>query len=921
MSYTGYSEYIPLYTKLIVTEYANDYEGDSYVAYYENIRLYLSGDMDEETFTKFVENSKFCMYELDHLIKNIDNLLEGNIQYKQKLNKFIENNIDSKDVNNKVITAKALSLLFDDFIDSYSYDIFDYECFYLSIFGVFINLDDEGFMEFISENLKINSVNYDDFYFLISFIKELVDYTYVSKYSREFIIYSEDFLDVIDDTTEHISLLMFLTFRIGKMLQEICDNPEENIYLKDKKFILVVLKLFSIYCNEYNAIFIDQIDEKNKKFLENTNIIYILLKALTEFPITKGDCVIILNVYSKLIFDYVEYASMKKITNIVKYLVSPVLKEEDLRQEFDERTIIDGEQEIINILSYCFIMEYDYVEKFIDKYVSFDYEFDNQICFYILKLILTENIENKTKYFSNFIDGYYVRLLEGLNSKEESLFNYLLWITNDIIKHNINFRGMSKIYPLLVRSNKIGNDRLYEFTKNVVNQLEGDYVYSFEGKSFYKKVLESEKSFYQFRIDREYLYAKYLFVGKFTKEIEDEKKQFLDLFLEYVMNNNSLVNRENYYNCLLKNKYFDIYKFEVLEKLNQYRIDEELLKKECDFLIYNSPHEEGFKFGIILSLNFDTCYYAEVYENIVEKVNWGDIFYVINYKFKLKSTDFKEKIHDSFTFMIKYEMFQFNFLNTIHLNPNIYNETYNKKDIIISKIINSYFSEFSNKLNSYDLTYLIISYYYFENEVSDIDILTLYLKTIVKLINEDENLSILNDNYIYKIFMKYFEVYTKYFISFTQFEVLEEIYTAFENKYKYIDICNKEIESISDDTENQDNFKNKSSDILKNINTKLKSSEADEYYEHIFESENIELLLKILANETKFYNETMKLFYEYLQHGNISTIESIYRKSSENIFVARIFIKILAFNPRILLNTLTDFKKNRIYLKILNCTF
>ena len=922
MAYTGYSEYTPVFTKLIVNEFVNDYEGDSYIGYYENIRLYLQGAIDEEMFVKFLENSNFCIYELDHLLENVNNLLENNIPYKQKLNKFISDNIDSRDVNNKMISVKALSLLFDDFIENYSYDIFDYECFYISIFGIFINLDDSGFMEFMNGIIKKNSLTFEDFYFLINFMKELVDYTCISKYSREFIIYSEDFLDVVDDSLEHISILMFMTFKINKILQDICNNQQDNVYLKDKKFVLVILKLFSIYCNEYNVIFIDQIDDKNKKFIENTNIMYVFLKALAEFPINKEDCLVILNVYSKLIFDYVEYESMKKITNVVKYLVSPVLKQSDLNEEINKKNVVGGEQEIINMLSFCFLMKYDYVKKFTDKYRSFDYEFDNQICFYILKLIVSEDIEMKKKRFSDFIENYYVRLLEGINSKEDGLFSYLLWITSDIVKNDIAFKGISKIYPLLTISNRISDQRLYDFIKKVIDGLEGGYLYSFEGKSFYNTILDSEKKFYQSRIDREYFYAKYFFEDEHSEDIEIEKNKFINSLVEY-FKNSSLNNREKYYRNLLNNKYFDVYKFDILNELNKLNIDENLVKNECDFLIYNSPHEEGLKFGITLSLYLKEYFYEEVYYNILNKVNWGDIFYLINDKFGYKSSKIKTFInHNSFIFLIKYEFYRVDLLNLIESNKNKQSEIKKIKHGLLEDIINTYSNEFKENLNSYDLVYIIISHYYFENDVKDIDMLTLKLKTIVKMINEDKYMHLLNDNYIYRIFEKCFEAYTKYFISFTQFEVLEEIYTALEKKFINTDISYKEIESNNDLNENlEENFKSKSSDVLKNINRKLKSSEAEDYFENIFASENIDLIIKILSNETKFYNETLKFFYEYLKHMNLGTIENIYKKCLQNIFVAKVFIKILSNYPDVLLNTLTDYKKSKVYLKIVNCSF
>ena len=224
MAYIGYSEHIPLFTKLLVDEFGSDYEGDSYLIYFENIRSYLYGDISSNDLLEFFDNSNFCIFELDHLIKNINDIIEKNISYKQKLNKFLFENINSEASDNRGISIKSLSLMFDDFMDIYNENIFDYESFYISIFGVFINLSQEKFMEFIYDIIKYNSLTFDDFYFLINFLKDMVEFKYLDKYVKEFILYSEDYLDVIDNSVEHISILMFLTFKLNKTLINLSKN-------------------------------------------------------------------------------------------------------------------------------------------------------------------------------------------------------------------------------------------------------------------------------------------------------------------------------------------------------------------------------------------------------------------------------------------------------------------------------------------------------------------------------------------------------------------------------------------------------------------------------------------------------------------------------------------------------------------------
>ena len=201
---------------------------------------------------------------------------------------------------------------------------------------------------------------------------------------------------------------------------------------------------------------------------------------------------------------------------------------------------------------------------------------------------------------------------------------------------------------------------------------------------------------------------------------------------------------------------------------------------------------------------------------------------------------------------------------------------------------------------------------------------TLKLKTIMKLLKEDNNKIIENDVLVYEIFNKCFEVYTKSFVSLTQFEVLEEIYNLFENKFVKLngnEIEHKDIELNHEvDINKKFNFKMRYSEILKKINKIFKSSEADEYYENIFISQNIDLIISILSNETKFYNESMNLFYEYVNENSLNALCKIYKKSIENIFVARVFIKLLSFYPNVIISTLKDSKKLDLYVKILECS-
>lgn len=907
MAYIGYSKQIPLFVKLLVDEFGNDYEGDSYLNYLEKIKSFLIDDISSDELLEFFDKSNFCIFELDHLIKSIDDLIQSNILYKQKLNKFIDENIDSDPPNNRIISLKGLSLLFDDFVDIYNEDIFDYESFYISIFGVFINLSQSKFMEFINDVIKYNSLTFEDFYFLVNFLKDIVEFKYLNKYVKEFILYSEDYLDAIDDSFEHISILMFLTFKLNKKFSDLCKNPKNDFWSKDKEFIIVILKLFSNYCREYNLVFIDQIDEQNKKFIENRDIIYTFLKYLTEFTINKEDCEVILSVYSRLMFDYKEYESVKKVTKIVRYLVSPIFKHENL----DFLISSNLKQNVINILSFAFLNGINYVDLFINRCNK--QGFNKEIGLYILKLILSEEVNTRKDYFIYFVEKLHGYLLDDFIYEDGNLFNYLLWITNDIINSEVDINGLGIVLNLLT-NNKIHGNKIYNLINNITYKFDYEFIYSFEGISFYKSILNNGMNVYYGRMDREYFYAKNIFNNNFDDlDICKEKNRFEKLIIKYFKNVNAS-NRNEYYKNLLNNKYFDIYKFEILEKIREYNIDKEILKKECDFLIYNSPDEEGLKFGILLSLLFNEKIYEDIYKEIIFKVSYGDIFMRIQEKFKCFNVDEVFNLHKSCVFLVKWNI------------ENNKNDDSGKLEEIAYNSLQKYYK----KLDIYGFVYIVVLFDYLERmEVfNDVNSNTFRIKTIIKLIDEERDDSITNDTFIYEIFNKCFEVYTRTFVSLTQFEILEFLRTMIENKYMKFnfDIVHKDIELNNINYEGNKiekfNFRFKYSDVLKKINKVFKSPEADEYYENIFISQNIDLIINILSNERKFYNNTMELFYKCINgYDNFDTISGIYEKSLENIFIGKVFIKLISNYPNVILNILKNTRLLEIYIKILECSF
>lgn len=904
MSYIGYSNEISTFVKILVDEFGNDYEGDSYLTYYDTIVMFLNGDISSEDLIKFFDSSNFCIFELDHLIKNINDFIEKDILYKQKLNRFVADNINIESSNNVDISVKALSLLFDDFFDIYNENIFDYESFYIPFLGIFRCFSQQKFMEFVAEILKGNSLISYDFYFMVKFLKEFIEFKYLNKYVKEFIVYSQEYIDENDDDIEYMPILMFVTFKINKILSNMIKNNDFNFWNGDKKLILATLKLFTKYFKEHNILFIDKIDQDNKSFIDNNKIAYMILKYLTNFPINYEDCKIILISYLDLIFDYIEYEEINKITEVVKYLVSPVMGD----YELDHGINSDDINEVIMTLTFCFLTGEEYIYLFISRCKNFG--FNKKIAFYVLKLILLEDVENKKKFLITFVEKFGKNILEDFNYGDEALFNYILWITNDLVNKTEKFEGLSKVVNFLSKRSKFRNSQMYNLLLNIFDKFKCEKCYIYEGKSFYEYLINTEENIVYNRLDREYFYIKYRLIKDDNKKIFSEKESLMNSIENY-FNCINYENRNNYYEILINADYFDIYKFELLDFIVNLNIDESKIKNECDFLIFNSPHEEGVKFGILLSLALDKNYYSKEYSNIFPKVIWGDIFFELYKKFQIDefSPGFE---HDSFNFLVNYELNKNkDFLNNALDN---FEDRYLKlKGLIFGKL-----NVFDKKLNVFSYIYILIFSSKYE---TDVNTNTIKLKTIYDLLENDFSNEIIVDEYIYEIFIECFKIYTKSFISLTQFEILESIYKMLEYKFLNIksDLSFKDIEldnSTLKDVSTK-NFKCQFAEILKDINKIMKSPQADEYYDNLFVSEDLDVIIEILNNEKKIYNETLSLFQDYINGGNLTVLQAIYKKCNKNMFVAKVFIKIMAIYPEILLNTLKDINRYDLYLKIL----
>ena len=120
MSYIGYSDKFHVFTK-IISDIVLDKETDilndnNYLKYYNKICDYLNLYIDENDLIAFINCNKFPIIKAELMIYNLNNLIEKNVEYKQRLHKFISNNIR---LFSKNIVVSILALLFDDFLNYY----------------------------------------------------------------------------------------------------------------------------------------------------------------------------------------------------------------------------------------------------------------------------------------------------------------------------------------------------------------------------------------------------------------------------------------------------------------------------------------------------------------------------------------------------------------------------------------------------------------------------------------------------------------------------------------------------------------------------------------------------------------------------------------------------------------------------------
>lgn len=906
MSYIGYSDKFHVFTK-IISDIVLDKETDilndnNYLKYYNKICDYLNLYIDENDLIAFINCNKFPIIKAELMIYNLNNLIEKNVEYKQRLHKFISNNIR---LFSKNIVVSILALLFDDFLNYYKSCILSGNNFYISLFGMYISLEDNEFLQLISSILEDVILDENEFYFLLLFLSDAVDFTSYNKYIKNFIDYYSFHKELGLQKTNYLSIVIYEIFRIDSFFSYMWEDRKENL-IKNKEFLLNLLNLLISYHLECKCDFLIKQDNENiETYFE---LIYKLLISLFEFEVDDFEYKILLDICEYIILDDLDFESnsIKKIRDVVSCILKPYYDKLEICSK-EELNISDYNKKVI--LLWLFQEDYIYVLDEVIKFNLVKYEF----VIIILKLIFGDMLDNRVRYLLKFNETLLLNIDLFSDEEIKEIVNYMLWILKDILKYDNNGNLLS-ILLTVFKYSTFSDDSIYELI-NIIFDIKSMISNSliFDGKSFYNNLLENSSVIYC-RLDREYAYAKNIFT-RYNSKILDERDRLIFYLKSYL----SCSNRENrekritYYSYLLTLKYFDLYKFEIKSYFEPIKYRYNKLKSEISFLIYDAIHEEGFKLGIILSLLFKSDEYIDVYKSVVNKVSWGDIFYGIYQIYGDEIVELSDLMnHSCYIFRIKFKL--------ISIYGSTRFKSLNKRNAVIREKIFEDLNAFTGKLNSYVFIYSIIFSDYYSDKTSSINILTLNLKTILKLINEDLNDDIIFDSYIYYKFRFYISLYCNKIISYTQIQTLDHIIKTLRNKFFDINkgIVVKEIENDIGykNLISGKNIKSEYNDILYFLDKVINGVKTSDYYDEIFYSENIELITSILNSEKKFYNKEMELFYSYIETINFFILDKIYLCSLNKPIIAKVFIKVLNNYPIVLYKTLNDNNKFYIYKKI-----
>lgn len=912
MSYVGYSDKFSVFTKImsdiILDKDTNILNDNGYLKYYNKICDYLNFCIDENDLINFINCNKFPIIKSELIVYNLNKLIEKNVEYKQRLHKFILNNIQ---FFSKSDIVPILGLLFDDFLNQYKSSILGGNNFYISLFGIYISSENGEFLQLISSILGDTLLKENEFYFLLLFLSEIIDFTSYNKYIKVFVDYYSFYKEIELQKTNYLSTIIYDVFRIDSFLSYMWEDEREKL-IKNKEFLLNLLNLLISYHLECRCDFL--IRQNNANIKVYLNLIYELLINLFEFKVDDFEYKILLDICEHVILDYLDFESslINKIRDLIFNMLGPYIDNLDICCK-DELDIKNYKKNTILL----WLFQKDYL-SILDEVVKFNlvkYDF----IIIILKLIFGDILGKREHYLLRFNKILLSNINLFSDGEIKKIVNYMLWILKDILKYDNNIRNLLSIILTVLKYSNFSDNSIYELVNTIFNikPMISDYLV-FDGKPFYNSLLESNEVIYR-RLDREYIYAKNIFI-RHSNEILNERDNLISYLKSYFScsNNENREKRKIYYSYLLTLKYFDLYKFEINSYFESIKDRYNKLRSEIDFLIYNSKHEEGFKLGITLSLLFKCTEYIDVYNDIIDKVSWGDIFYEIYQIYGDKILRFNElKNHRCYIFRIKFR------LRSIYGDKKF--KSLNKRNFVIREEIFKDLNAFKGKLNSHVFVYSIIFSDYYSDKKSSVNILTLNLMTILKLINEDLDNDIIFDSYIYYKFRFYISLYCHKIISYTQIQTLDCVIKILKKKIFSINekVVIKEIENVDFDHRNlvlSKSIKSEYNDILHFLDNVINGFKTSDYYDEIFYSENIELIKNILDSEKKFYNKEMELFYDYIHTINFSILNKIYLYSLNKPIIAKVFIKLLNDYPAILYKTLNDKNKFFIYKKIVEIT-
>lgn len=886
MAYLGYKQNINLYTK-----YLNDYEKVNMKVYkkiYKYVYKFLNNELSKLNLQNIIENFEINIITQDYLIYNLHNLIKSNIRYKQRLHRFISDNINNYKISNSFVVY--LSLLYDDFLDCYHDNVVNDNNPYISLCGIFLNYSEGEFIHYIRNLLKDNIINNSIFSFLIEFLNKFVNFKNIHLYIPLFIDYYMDNLSSEEDDETEILTNIYNNLRIRNL-----NNNSSYFYkeiIKDKSTIGCVLKFLVKYIDcKFKGDY-----GKDQEFIDNLNLMYNLLKDLNNDKLNIYEYKIMINIYMNIVIKFSSDINiMKKIDGILKYMITSI----------SEKTILYNNFTVAENVTIKYLCGDNYIEELsTDDYKSINYD----ILIYVLRIINSDNEDIIIRRVTLFVEKFKNYIIDKLKQNEiDNIVHYLTHIVNVMLKKDYVYYNKLYLVTNFILSNSRNNfyKLNYRLCKNIIGKSDSRYNLSFEGDSFYNKLISGNPCKYV-DVRNEYIYGSNILLVK-KDEILQEKIFLVNYFKDYLNSNikDRAFYRNRYYSYLCKAKYFDLYKFDILDEFKDLNNTNILNKidSECEFLIYNSPHEVGIKLGVILSLLFSYDKYMCVYSDIILKVHWGDIFYYVSNKYDILHNECLE--HFSYVFKIKF-MLMSKYKDRIFKNINFRN------DSIYEEIL-TLINQTKSNLDLGVFIYLIVFSNYKCDLSDSVNMLTLKIKTLINIFKLIDIEYLDYDKEFYNKLKFYLKLYCKEFLSFTQFKILDELRSIIEDKlYKNYKIGIKDIDSYEKENTNNDKY----SDLMKYIDSILYDNLSNDYFDKVIQIENVNLILDLIDNEPKLYSPYLKCIKNYILHNDKHNLEEIYTYGLINKEIIRVFLKILLSYPRILSYILNDKDQLVIYKRM-----